>query len=78
MSSKMKRNFAGPFRVVEKIGKQSHKLELLNEWRIHNVFHRSLLKNFSIDKFQQVLRTCECHTNLEESNKPIYEVENIL
>jgi hypothetical protein len=33
----------GPFRVVAKISDVAYKLELPNTWRIHNVFHASLL-----------------------------------
>ena len=34
----------GPFRILEKIGSRSFRLELQTRWRIHNVFHVSLLE----------------------------------
>ena len=42
--SKLKQRFVGPFRVEEKNGKFAYRLGLLEEWKIHDVFHVSLLK----------------------------------
>jgi hypothetical protein len=33
-----------PFRILAKIGKSTYQLELQSHWRIHNVFHTSLLE----------------------------------
>lgn len=38
--------FIGPYRVISKIGEQAYKLELPDEFRIHNVFHTGLLKPY--------------------------------
>ena len=53
-------------------------VELSNEWKVHNVFHASLLKLFCADKFYQVSPTDEASTTLEEINEPVYNVKNIL
>ena len=42
--------FFGPFRVLHPVGKQAYKLELLKKWRIHGVFHVSLLKQDTTKK----------------------------
>lgn len=34
----------GPFRVIRKIGLDNYQIELPSEWKIHNVFHSSLLR----------------------------------
>jgi hypothetical protein len=34
----------GPFCILAKIGKSPYRLELQSHWRIHNVFHTSLLE----------------------------------
>ena len=36
----------GPFRILEKIGSRSFRLEPQTRWRIHNVFHVSLLEPY--------------------------------
>ena len=41
---KLEAKFFRPFRVLHPLGKQSYKLELPKKWRIHDVFHMSLLK----------------------------------
>lgn len=41
---KLKRRFVGPFRVIERIEKQAYRLDLSENWRIHTVFHVSLLR----------------------------------
>ena len=40
----MKAKFFRPFRVLHPVGKQAYKLELSKKWRIHDVFHMSLLE----------------------------------
>ncbi len=41
---KLEAKFFRPFRVLHPVGKQAYKLELLKKWKIHDVFHMSLLK----------------------------------
>ena len=42
--------FFEPFRVLHPIGKQVYKLELPRNWRLHDVFHISLLEQDTIRK----------------------------
>ena len=42
--SKLQKRFVGPFRVIETIGEQAYRLALPDEWKIHPVFHVSLLR----------------------------------
>ena len=72
---KLKAKFFGPFRVLHPIGKQAYKLELPKKWRIHDVFHVSLLE-------QDTTRKGRVHEeNAEEldagDNSGEYEVEAI-
>ena len=41
---KLETKFFGAFRVLHPVGKQVYKLKLSKKWRIHNVFHMSLLE----------------------------------
>ena len=49
---KLEAKFLGLFRVLYLVGKQTYKLQLLKKWRIHDVFHVSLLEQNSTRKEQ--------------------------
>ena len=50
---KLKKRFVGPFRIEQRIGQQAYKLSLLDNWKIHPVFHISLLKNWHTASLQE-------------------------
>jgi hypothetical protein len=39
----------GPFKVVQKVGPVSYKLEMNPDWRVHPIFHVSLLELYKSD-----------------------------
>ena len=43
---KLQQKFYSPYKVLEKIRAQAHRLKLLDTWRVHPVFHVSLLKQW--------------------------------
>ena len=43
---KLKKRFIGPFFVVRPVGQVAYELDLPQKWRIHKVFHVSLLHPF--------------------------------
>ena len=72
---KLQRKFCGPYKIMERIGTQAYRLKLPDSWRIHPVFHISLLKQWRESLVQQVPRDVE----LEDTDRPEYfEAEKIL
>ena len=71
---KLKGKFFGPFRVLHPVGKQVYKLELPKKWKIHDVFHVSLLEQDTTRKG----RVDENVTEFEAGNdEEEYKVEGI-
>ena len=70
----MEAKFFGPFRIFHPVGKQVYKLELPKKWRIHDVFHMSLLEQDTTRKG----RVDDENVGLDAGNKNgEYEVEVI-
>ena len=70
---KLEAKFFGPFQVLYLIEKQAYKLELPKWWRIHDVFHVSLLEQDTTRKE----RVDEQVTEPEAGDSEEYEVEAI-
>ena len=72
---KLEVKFFGPFRVLHPVEKQAYKLELLRNWRIHDVFHVSLLEQNTTRKgrVNEFLAAPE----FEPGNDKEYEIEAI-
>ncbi len=73
---KLKKRFVGPFFVTRRIGKVAYELELPRTWRIHPVFHTSLLRPFRTSSWNTPSEPQAEELELED-NTP-YEVERIL
>ena len=56
---KLQKRFVEPFQVIEIIGEQAYRLALPEDWKIHPVFHVSLLRTWKaadVHEDQAVLR----------------------
>ena len=73
----MEAKFFGPFQVLHHVGKQAYKLELPRKWKIHNVFHVSLLEQDITRKgrVDKEARQMEFDAGNDESGE--YKVEAI-
>ena len=72
---KLEAKFFGPFRVLHPVGKQAYKLELPKKWRIHDVFHVSLLEQNTTRKGRVHKENAEELDAGDDSGK--YEVKAI-
>ena len=73
--AKLQRRFIRPFKVIETIGQQAYKLSLLEDWKIHPVFHVLVLKNWKTTSLQEDQPVPSDALEVEE---PFYEIEKIL
>ena len=69
---KLQRRLVGPFKVIVTIGQQAYKLSLPEDWKIHSVFHVSLLKDWRTARLQE---DQPIPTDSPEVEEPYYEVE---
>ena len=74
---KLEAKFFGLFRVLHPIGKQAYKLKPLRKWRIHDIFHISLLEedNTKKGRVDEEVKQIEFDAGDDESGE--YEVEAI-
>ena len=74
--AKLQCRFVGPFKIIEVIGQQAYRLALPEDWKIHPVFHVSLLKNWRTANLQEDQPSpADVFPDVEE---PYYEIEKIL
>ena len=73
---KLQKRFVGPFQVVEAIGQQAYRLSLPETWKIHSVFHVSLLKKYNAAELHEDQPVSQ--DDVPEVEEPYYEIEKIL
>ena len=76
-NQKLEAKFFGPFRVLHPVGSQAYKLELPKRWRIHDIFHMSLLEQDITRKGQVDEKTAEQPEFEAGGDNEKYEVEGI-
>ena len=66
----------GPFRVIETIGEQAYRLSLPENWKIHPVFHVSLLRDWKAADVQEDQPASQ--EDAPDVEEPYWEIEKIL
>ena len=73
---KLEFKFFGPFQVLHPVEKQAYKLKLPKRWRIHDVFHVSLLEQNTTRKRRVDEKTLQLEFEDDSEGKE-YEIEAI-
>ena len=76
LTKKLAPKHYGPFKILDKIGSRSLRLELDRKWKIHNVFHVSLLEPYKTS--ESFVRTQDRPEPEEIEGENEYEVETII
>ena len=66
----------GPFAVFHSVGPVAYELELPKVWKIHNVFHTSLLRPFKTSKWSSPQEVEDAEIEVE-ADEP-FDVEKLL
>ena len=74
---KLRKRFVGPFFVTKRVGPVAYELELPQTWRLHPVFHTSLLRPFRTSEWSTRTQAALDDLELEEDDRS-YEVERPL
>ncbi len=74
---KLEAKFFGHFRVLHPVGKQAYKIELPREWRIHDLFHVSLLEQGATRKRRVDEATSQLEFDGGDGEGEEYEVDAI-
>jgi len=74
-NKKMKPEREGPFIIAEVLGPVTYRLQLPSSWRIHNVFHATLLRSY---KENDIYGSNFPEPLTELENKEVYEVDSII
>ena len=72
---KLEAKFFGLFQVLHPVGKQTYKLELPKKWRIHNIFHVSVLEQNTTKKGQ--VNYTQLDFKFEVGDDKEYEIDGI-
>ena len=71
--AKLQKKFVGPFKVIEEVGPQAYRLDLPDTWKIHNVFHISLLKMWKASVYRVIEDETVAELNIEEKKMNVIE-----
>ena len=74
---KLEHKYLGLFEILQAVGKQAYKFKFFSKWRIHSVFHVSLLERL-VKRNEAVDLKIADQLEFEEREKPEQEVDSII
>ena len=77
-NQKLEAKFFGPFQILHPVGKQTYKLDLSTKWKIHDVFHVSLLEQDITKKGRMNEIFPKLEPEFNAGNNKEYKVEAII
>ena len=77
-NQKLETKFFGPFRILHPVGKQAYKLDLPTKWKIHDVFHVSLLEQDTTRKGRMNELFPKPEPEFDAGDNKEYEVKAII
>src|SRR5438045_2902499 len=78
LNSKLSQQYAGPFKVLEKVGRLVYHLQLPDHWQIHDIFMIAQLEPAPPPGSDPYNHTAYDEPGLVETNTDIYKVSWIL
>ena len=77
-NQKLEAKFFGPFRILHPVRKQAYKLDFPTKWKIHDVFHVSLLEQDTTKKGRMNELFPEPEPEFDIGNNKEYKIEAII
>jgi hypothetical protein len=77
-NKKLSQQYAGCFKIIERIGRLAYRLDIPDHWKIHNVFSIAHLEPSSPPGSDKYARPVPDHPSAIDTDKDLFEVDRLL